>query len=172
MSPSLLLGLAAACQTRLCCRAMTASAMTRVTAAYTSTTRSVPPFVKSFHRDVIVLFLCNSSLTLFTQGNLSDGDLMLICITPDQDGKFGFNVKVGLTRLVCLFCFFAWSSFYSPKSLFNVAHQGGVDQKMPLAISHIKPESPVRRNTLWCFVFPDSAMITQWCDPGTIWTQR
>lgn len=29
---------------------------------------------------------------------------MLICIGPDEDGKFGFNVKVGLslTALVCL----------------------------------------------------------------------
>ncbi|KAM9309884.1 tyrosine-protein phosphatase non-receptor type 3 isoform 2-T4 [Pholidichthys leucotaenia] len=43
---------------------------------------------------------------------LGDGDLMLICITPDHEGKFGFNVK------------------------------GGVDQKMPLAISHVKPDSP------------------------------
>ncbi|KAK7886774.1 hypothetical protein WMY93_026395 [Mugilogobius chulae] len=42
----------------------------------------------------------------------SDGDLLLIRITPDHEGKFGFNVK------------------------------GGVDQKMPLAISHVKPDSP------------------------------
>lgn len=119
LSPSLLLALAAACQTRLCCRAMTASAMTRVTAAYTSTTRSVPPFVKSFNRDVIVMFLCNSSLTLFTQGNLSDGDLMLICITPDQDGKFGFNVKVGLTRLVCLF-FSPREAVFIPLNLYSM----------------------------------------------------
>uniref|UniRef100_A0A673M4Z3 protein-tyrosine-phosphatase n=1 Tax=Sinocyclocheilus rhinocerous TaxID=307959 RepID=A0A673M4Z3_9TELE len=42
----------------------------------------------------------------------SDGDLLLVRISPDQDGKFGFNVK------------------------------GGVDQKMPLAISHVNPASP------------------------------
>ena len=30
-----------------------------------------------------------------TQGALGDGDLMLICIAPDHEGKFGFNVKVG-----------------------------------------------------------------------------
>ncbi|XP_075868988.1 tyrosine-protein phosphatase non-receptor type 3 isoform X2 [Nelusetta ayraudi] len=58
----------------------------------------------------------DSSLHQYNKGNLSDGDLMLICITPDQDGKFGFNVK------------------------------GGVDQKMPLAISHIKPDSPAGRS--------------------------
>ncbi|XP_070767375.1 tyrosine-protein phosphatase non-receptor type 3 [Enoplosus armatus] len=46
---------------------------------------------------------------------LGDGDLMLICIAPDHEGKFGFNVK------------------------------GGVDQKMPLAISHVKPDSPAGR---------------------------
>ncbi|XP_072316187.1 tyrosine-protein phosphatase non-receptor type 3 isoform X5 [Eucyclogobius newberryi] len=41
-----------------------------------------------------------------------DGDLLLVRLTPDHEGKFGFNVK------------------------------GGVDQKMPLAISHVKPETP------------------------------
>uniref|UniRef100_A0A8C4GHX6 protein-tyrosine-phosphatase n=1 Tax=Dicentrarchus labrax TaxID=13489 RepID=A0A8C4GHX6_DICLA len=53
-----------------------------------------------------------NNLLLSMQGALGDGDLMLICITPDHEGKFGFNVK------------------------------GGVDQKMPLAISHVKPDSP------------------------------
>ncbi|XP_072452801.1 tyrosine-protein phosphatase non-receptor type 3 isoform X3 [Notamacropus eugenii] len=42
----------------------------------------------------------------------SDGFLLLVCITPDEDGKFGFNLK------------------------------GGVDQKMPLVVSRISPESP------------------------------
>lgn len=45
----------------------------------------------------------------------ADGDLLLVRIGPDQDGKFGFNVK------------------------------GGVDQKMPLAISHVNPASPAGR---------------------------
>ncbi|MEQ2199393.1 hypothetical protein XENOCAPTIV_023905, partial [Xenoophorus captivus] len=34
----------------------------------------------------------------FPQDALGDGDLMLICITPDHDGKFGFNVKVRFCR--------------------------------------------------------------------------
>ncbi|XP_037309067.2 tyrosine-protein phosphatase non-receptor type 3 isoform X1 [Pungitius pungitius] len=51
----------------------------------------------------------------YDKGALGDGDLMLICIAPDHDGKFGFNVK------------------------------GGVDQKMPLAISHVKLDSPAGR---------------------------
>ncbi|XP_056902411.1 tyrosine-protein phosphatase non-receptor type 3 isoform X2 [Takifugu flavidus] len=55
------------------------------------------------------------SLPHYKKGALGDGDLMLICIAPDKDGKFGFNVK------------------------------GGVDQKMPLSISHIKPDSPAGR---------------------------
>lgn len=55
------------------------------------------------------------SSPVYNKDPLGDGDLMLICITPDQDGKFGFNVK------------------------------GGVDQKMPLAISHVKPDSPAGR---------------------------
>uniref|UniRef100_A0AAR2IT19 protein-tyrosine-phosphatase n=1 Tax=Pygocentrus nattereri TaxID=42514 RepID=A0AAR2IT19_PYGNA len=45
----------------------------------------------------------------------ADGELLLVRISPDQDGKFGFNVK------------------------------GGVDQKMPLAISHVNPNSPAGR---------------------------
>ncbi|KAM9851582.1 tyrosine-protein phosphatase non-receptor type 3 [Aulostomus maculatus] len=49
------------------------------------------------------------------KGAPGDGDLLLIRITPDHEGKFGFNVK------------------------------GGVDQKMPLAISHVKPDSPAGR---------------------------
>ncbi|XP_029927903.1 tyrosine-protein phosphatase non-receptor type 3 isoform X2 [Myripristis murdjan] len=49
------------------------------------------------------------------RGALGDGDLLLIRIAPDNEGKFGFNVK------------------------------GGVDQKMPLAISHVKPDSPAGR---------------------------
>ncbi|XP_034466453.1 tyrosine-protein phosphatase non-receptor type 3 isoform X1 [Hippoglossus hippoglossus] len=51
----------------------------------------------------------------YDKGALGDGDLMLICIAPDHEGKFGFNVK------------------------------GGVDQKMPLAISQVKPDSPAGR---------------------------
>ncbi|CAN9514236.1 unnamed protein product [Ophioblennius macclurei] len=51
----------------------------------------------------------------YNKDALGDGDLMVIRIAPDQDGKFGFNVK------------------------------GGVDQKMPLAISHVKPDSPAGR---------------------------
>uniref|UniRef100_A0A671MSG9 Tyrosine-protein phosphatase non-receptor type 3-like n=1 Tax=Sinocyclocheilus anshuiensis TaxID=1608454 RepID=A0A671MSG9_9TELE len=56
------------------------------------------------HRSIFVV-ICTQSVT-------ADGDLLLVRISPDQDGKFGFNVK------------------------------GGVDQKMPLAISHVNPASP------------------------------
>ncbi|XP_019747696.1 tyrosine-protein phosphatase non-receptor type 3 isoform X2 [Hippocampus comes] len=55
------------------------------------------------------------SSSLYPNKALSDGDLLLIRIAPDHEGKFGFNVK------------------------------GGVDQKMPLAISHVKPDSPAGR---------------------------
>uniref|UniRef100_A0A672QZ80 Protein tyrosine phosphatase non-receptor type 3 n=1 Tax=Sinocyclocheilus grahami TaxID=75366 RepID=A0A672QZ80_SINGR len=51
-------------------------------------------------------------VVICTQSVTADGDLLLVRISPDQDGKFGFNVK------------------------------GGVDQKMPLAISHVNPASP------------------------------
>ncbi|CAB1334660.1 unnamed protein product [Coregonus sp. 'balchen'] len=46
---------------------------------------------------------------------LGDGDLLLVRLAPDHNGKFGFNVK------------------------------GGVDQKMPLAISQVNPDSPAGR---------------------------
>uniref|UniRef100_A0A8C7VZU7 protein-tyrosine-phosphatase n=1 Tax=Oncorhynchus mykiss TaxID=8022 RepID=A0A8C7VZU7_ONCMY len=46
---------------------------------------------------------------------LGDGDLLLVRLAPDHDGKFGFNVK------------------------------GGVDQKMSLAISQVNPDSPAGR---------------------------
>ncbi|XP_076868824.1 tyrosine-protein phosphatase non-receptor type 3 isoform X1 [Brachyhypopomus gauderio] len=46
----------------------------------------------------------------------ADGELLLVRISPDQDGKFGFNVK------------------------------GGVDQKMPLVISQVNLNSPAGRS--------------------------
>uniref|UniRef100_A0A8B9HD44 protein-tyrosine-phosphatase n=1 Tax=Astyanax mexicanus TaxID=7994 RepID=A0A8B9HD44_ASTMX len=52
---------------------------------------------------------------LWEKNKEADGELLLVRISPDQDGKFGFNVK------------------------------GGVDQKMPLAISHVNPNSPAGR---------------------------
>ncbi|XP_077383247.1 tyrosine-protein phosphatase non-receptor type 3 isoform X2 [Festucalex cinctus] len=55
------------------------------------------------------------SSSIYNNKALNDGDLLLIRIAPDHEGKFGFNVK------------------------------GGVDQKMPLAISHVKPDSPAGR---------------------------
>ncbi|XP_062395371.1 tyrosine-protein phosphatase non-receptor type 3 isoform X1 [Sardina pilchardus] len=51
------------------------------------------------------------------KGVVMDGDLLLVRISPDPDGKFGFNVK------------------------------GGVDQKMPLVISHVNPDSPAAQCT-------------------------
>ncbi|TSK20251.1 Tyrosine-protein phosphatase non-receptor type 3 [Bagarius yarrelli] len=52
---------------------------------------------------------------LWDKDMAADGELLLIRFKPDKDGKFGFNVK------------------------------GGVDQKMPLAISHVNPNSPAGR---------------------------
>lgn len=78
------------------------------------------------------------------QGALGDGDLMLICITPDEEGKFGFNVKVSF-NLHATHADFNDLLFTSLVKLLN-SSQGGVDQKMPLSISHIKPDSPVRKD--------------------------
>uniref|UniRef100_A0A672SHT9 Trichohyalin-like n=1 Tax=Sinocyclocheilus grahami TaxID=75366 RepID=A0A672SHT9_SINGR len=65
-------------------------------------------FLSYLPQRVYFVVICMQSVT-------ADGDLLLVRISPDQDGKFGFNVK------------------------------GGVDQKMPLAISHVNPASPAGR---------------------------
>ncbi|XP_012862265.2 tyrosine-protein phosphatase non-receptor type 3 [Echinops telfairi] len=54
----------------------------------------------------------DSSQYYFDKYDDDNGYLLLIRITPDEDGRFGFNLK------------------------------GGVDQKMPLVVSRINPESP------------------------------
>ncbi|CAM4591418.1 tyrosine-protein phosphatase non-receptor type 3 isoform X1 [Lepidochelys kempii] len=53
----------------------------------------------------------DSSQYYCEKNEVIDGDLLLVRITPDEDGKFGFNLK------------------------------GGVDQKMPLVVSRITPGS-------------------------------
>ncbi|XP_064516018.1 tyrosine-protein phosphatase non-receptor type 3 isoform X3 [Pseudopipra pipra] len=54
----------------------------------------------------------DSSQYYCDKNDLTEGDLLLVRIIPDEDGKFGFNLK------------------------------GGVDQKMPLVVSRITPGSP------------------------------
>ncbi|XP_061200275.1 tyrosine-protein phosphatase non-receptor type 3 isoform X5 [Neopsephotus bourkii] len=54
----------------------------------------------------------DSSQYYCDKNDLVEGDLLLVRIIPDEDGKFGFNLK------------------------------GGVDQKMPLVVSRITPGSP------------------------------
>ncbi|KFP41884.1 Tyrosine-protein phosphatase non-receptor type 3, partial [Chlamydotis macqueenii] len=54
----------------------------------------------------------DSSQYYCNKNDLIEGDLLLVRIIPDEDGKFGFNLK------------------------------GGVDQKMPLVVSRITPGSP------------------------------
>ncbi|NXF74515.1 PTN3 phosphatase, partial [Sclerurus mexicanus] len=54
----------------------------------------------------------DSSQYYCDKNDLVEGDLLLVHIIPDEDGKFGFNLK------------------------------GGVDQKMPLVVSRITPGSP------------------------------
>ncbi|XP_061631537.1 tyrosine-protein phosphatase non-receptor type 3 isoform X2 [Phyllopteryx taeniolatus] len=53
--------------------------------------------------------------SVYSNKALSEGDLLLVRIAPDHEGKFGFNVK------------------------------GGVDQKMALAVSRVRPDSPAGR---------------------------
>nr|XP_060637425.1 tyrosine-protein phosphatase non-receptor type 3 isoform X3 [Anolis sagrei ordinatus] len=54
----------------------------------------------------------DSNQYYFDKNDIIDGDLLLVHILPDEDGKFGFNLK------------------------------GGIDQKMPLIVSRIMPGSP------------------------------
>ncbi|XP_059957236.1 tyrosine-protein phosphatase non-receptor type 3 isoform X3 [Mesoplodon densirostris] len=68
-------------------------------------------FLEDFHR-VTKGGSTEDSSQYYCDKNDGDGYLVLIRITPDEDGKFGFNLK------------------------------GGVDQKMPLVVSRINPESP------------------------------
>lgn len=48
---------------------------------------------------VCIQYVCADYELSSMQGAPGDGDLMLICIAPDKEGKFGFNVKVGLCLL-------------------------------------------------------------------------
>ncbi|CAN2390003.1 regulation of membrane depolarization during action potential [Pristimantis euphronides] len=54
----------------------------------------------------------DSSQYYYEKNELANGDLLLVRITPDEEGKFGFNLK------------------------------GGVDQKMQLVVSRVTPGSP------------------------------
>ncbi|KAF3821183.1 hypothetical protein GH733_011336, partial [Mirounga leonina] len=69
-------------------------------------------FLEDFHRVTKGGSTEDSSQYYCDKNDNGDGYLVLIRITPDEDGKFGFNLK------------------------------GGVDQKMPLVVSRINPESP------------------------------
>uniref|UniRef100_A0A8C0LDJ0 Tyrosine-protein phosphatase non-receptor type n=1 Tax=Canis lupus dingo TaxID=286419 RepID=A0A8C0LDJ0_CANLU len=69
-------------------------------------------FLEDFHRVTKGGSTEDSKNTSSPPNDNGDGYLVLIRITPDEDGKFGFNLK------------------------------GGVDQKMPLVVSRINPESP------------------------------
>ncbi|GAB5580001.1 tyrosine-protein phosphatase non-receptor type 3 isoform X3 [Prionailurus iriomotensis] len=69
-------------------------------------------FIEAFHRVTKGGSTEDSSQYYCDKNDNGDGYLVLIRITPDEDGKFGFNLK------------------------------GGVDQKMPLVVSRINPESP------------------------------
>ncbi|XP_021783508.1 tyrosine-protein phosphatase non-receptor type 3 isoform X4 [Papio anubis] len=69
-------------------------------------------FLDDFHRVTKGGSTEDTSQYYCDKNDNGDGYLVLIRITPDEDGKFGFNLK------------------------------GGVDQKMPLVVSRINPESP------------------------------
>uniref|UniRef100_A0A674EHM8 protein-tyrosine-phosphatase n=1 Tax=Salmo trutta TaxID=8032 RepID=A0A674EHM8_SALTR len=71
--------------------------------------------VSSEHRIYLGVSGTHISNLCVLQRALGDGDLLLVRLAPDHDGKFGFNVK------------------------------GGVDQKMSLAISQVNPDSPAGR---------------------------
>ncbi|KAJ7313889.1 hypothetical protein JRQ81_005666 [Phrynocephalus forsythii] len=58
------------------------------------------------------LLMEDSNQYYFDKNDIIDGNLLLIRILPDEDGKFGFNLK------------------------------GGIDQKLPLVVSRIIPGSP------------------------------
>ncbi|KAM6182838.1 tyrosine-protein phosphatase non-receptor type 3 isoform 1-T1 [Erethizon dorsatum] len=69
-------------------------------------------FLEDYHRVTKGGSTEDTSQYYCDKNDNGDSYLVLIRITPDEDGKFGFNLK------------------------------GGVDQKMPLVVSRINPESP------------------------------
>ncbi|XP_053422193.1 tyrosine-protein phosphatase non-receptor type 3 isoform X2 [Nycticebus coucang] len=69
-------------------------------------------FLEDYHRVTKGGSTEDASQYYCDKNDNGDSYLVLIRITPDEDGKFGFNLK------------------------------GGVDQKMPLVVSRINPESP------------------------------
>ncbi|XP_040593993.1 tyrosine-protein phosphatase non-receptor type 3 isoform X3 [Mesocricetus auratus] len=69
-------------------------------------------FLEDYHRMIKGGSVEDASQYYCDKNDEGDGYLVLIRITPDEDGRFGFNLK------------------------------GGVDQKMPLVVSRINPESP------------------------------
>lgn len=71
-----------------------------------------PQFLEDYHKMLKGGSIEDASQYYCDKNDEGDGYLVLIRITPDEDGRFGFNLK------------------------------GGVDQKMPLVVSRINPESP------------------------------
>uniref|UniRef100_A0A8C6Z922 Tyrosine-protein phosphatase n=1 Tax=Nothoprocta perdicaria TaxID=30464 RepID=A0A8C6Z922_NOTPE len=69
-------------------------------------------FLETYDNITKTSFTEDSSQYYCDKSELIEGDLLLVRITPDEDGKFGFNLK------------------------------GGIDQKMPLVVSRITPGSP------------------------------
>lgn len=43
-------------------------------------------------------------LWVFFQNELLDAELLLLRITPDAEGRFGFNVKVSRENIELLYC--------------------------------------------------------------------
>ncbi|XP_041512910.1 tyrosine-protein phosphatase non-receptor type 3 isoform X2 [Microtus oregoni] len=71
-----------------------------------------PQFLEDYHKKIKGGSIEDASQYYCDKNDEGDGYLVLIRITPDEEGRFGFNLK------------------------------GGVDQKMPLVVSRINPESP------------------------------
>ncbi|XP_050021054.1 tyrosine-protein phosphatase non-receptor type 3 isoform X3 [Alexandromys fortis] len=71
-----------------------------------------PQFLEDYHKMIKGGSIEDASQYYCDKNDEGDGYLVLIRITPDEEGRFGFNLK------------------------------GGVDQKMPLVVSRINPESP------------------------------
>uniref|UniRef100_A0A6I8NYZ3 Tyrosine-protein phosphatase non-receptor type n=1 Tax=Ornithorhynchus anatinus TaxID=9258 RepID=A0A6I8NYZ3_ORNAN len=69
-------------------------------------------FLEAYHHVTTGCLREDSSQYYCDKNDQGDGSLLLVRIMPDEEGKFGFNLK------------------------------GGIDQKMPLVVSRISPESP------------------------------
>lgn len=78
---------------------------------------------------------------VFQNGAVPHDNLVLIKMRPDENGRFGFNVKVRCRLFKNNLYNNKLMSFELNQTLFHP--QGGADQRMPIIVSRVAPGTPV-----------------------------